>query len=46
MGRLAAVIRPMINGERNAERLCRGMDAQGERLVLDILAEIGKLERH
>ena len=46
MGRLAAVIRPLINGERVPDRLSRGMDSQGERLVLDILAELGKLEQH
>jgi hypothetical protein len=46
MARLAAVIRPLINGERDPHRLCEGMDSQGERLVLDILAELGKLEAH
>jgi hypothetical protein len=46
MARLAAVIRPLINGERDPQRLCKGMDSQGERLVLDILAELGKLESH
>jgi hypothetical protein len=46
MARLAAVIRPLINGERDPQRLCKGMDTQGERLVLDILAELGKLETH
>lgn len=46
MGRLAAVIRPLINGERDVERLCEGMDAQGEQLVLDILNELGQLEAH
>jgi hypothetical protein len=46
LGRLAAAIRPLINGERDAERLCKGMDAQTERLVLDILRELGALEAH
>jgi hypothetical protein len=46
MARLAGVIRPMINGERDPERLCKGMDGQGERLVLEILAELAKLEAH
>jgi hypothetical protein len=46
MGRLAGVIRPLINGERNADRLCRGMDTQTQQLVLDILSELGKLEAH
>jgi len=46
MARLAGVIRPMIQGERDPGRLTRGMDSQGERLVLEILAELGKLEAH
>lgn len=46
MGRLAAVIRPLINGERDPHRLCKGMDAQGQTLVLDILSELGRLEAH
>jgi len=45
MARLAAVVRPLINGERDPDRLCKGMDAQGKQLVLDILTELGKLER-
>lgn len=46
MGHLAAIIRPLINGERNADRLCKGMNAQGEQLVLEILNELGRLEAH
>jgi hypothetical protein len=46
MARLAGVIRPLINGERNADRLCRGMDTPTQQLVLDILGELGKLEAH
>jgi hypothetical protein len=46
MARLAAVIRPLINGERDPNRLCKGMDAQTEQLVLDILSELGRLEPH
>lgn len=46
MGRLAAIIRPLINGERDPDRLCKGMDTQGETLVLDILTELGRLEAH
>jgi len=44
LGRLSGVIRPLIDGERNPGRLCRGMDARGEQLVHDILAELGRLE--
>jgi hypothetical protein len=46
MGRLAGVVRPLINGERDPDRLCKGMDGQTEQLVLDILGELGKLEAH
>lgn len=43
MARLASVIRPLINGERDPERLTRGMGPQGEGLVLAILEELGRL---
>ncbi len=46
MGRLAAIIRPMINGERDPDRLCKGMSTQGEELVLNILRELGQLDVH
>jgi len=46
MARLAAVMRPLIEGERTPEKLCKGMTAQGESLLLAILAELGKLEVH
>lgn len=46
MGRLAAIIRPLINGERDPDRLCKGMDAKGEQLVLDILSQLARLETH
>jgi hypothetical protein len=46
MGRIAALIRPLINGERDPEKLCAGMDAQGRQLVLQILDELGKMDLH
>lgn len=46
MRRLAGIIRPLINGERDPNRLCKGMDANGEQLVRDILSELGRLEAH
>ena len=46
MRRVAAVIRPMINGERDAERLCARLDVRGRQLVLQILDELGRLGRH
>lgn len=46
LARLASALRPMLDGERDPDRLCRGMDAQGSALVLDILRELGALETH
>ncbi len=46
LARLAGVIRPLINGERDPQRLCRGMDGQSEKLVLDILDELARLQAH
>ena len=43
MARLAAVIRPLVNGERDPDALCRGMGAQGRSLVMTILDELGRL---
>ncbi len=46
MSRVAAVIRPLINGERDADALCARMDTRGRQLVLQILDELGRLELH
>jgi len=46
MTRLAGAIRPMLNGERDPERLCKGMSSKGEQLVLGILAELARLAAH
>ena len=46
MSRVASVIRPLINGERDPDRLCERMDTRGQQLVLQILSELGKLDLH
>lgn len=46
MARLAAAIRPLINGERNPDKLGKGMKTQGEQLLLNILAELGQSDVH
>lgn len=46
MARLAACIRPLVTGERDADRLCQGMGDAGQKLLLGILHELGKLEGH
>jgi hypothetical protein len=43
MARLAGALRPLLNGERDPERLCRGMSTQGRGLVLSILEELARL---
>jgi hypothetical protein len=44
LGRLAAVIRPLINGERDPEILCKQMDANTEAMVLGVIKELKQLE--
>jgi hypothetical protein len=46
MARLGAIMKRLVDGERDAEPLCRGMGAQGESLVVTILEELGRLEAH
>jgi hypothetical protein len=46
MARLAAVIRPLVLGERDPNKLCEGMSDKGQTLVNNILAELRKLETH
>ncbi|EGW55015.1 hypothetical protein [Candidatus Endoriftia persephonae] len=42
---LASVIRPMINGEREPERLCKHLDDTTGQLVQGILKELNTLEQ-
>ena len=46
MARLAAIMRPLVLGERDPNKLCEGMSDKGETLVNNILAELRKLETH
>lgn len=46
MARLGGLMRRLVNGERDADRLGRGMGALGRRLLLDILDELGKTDLH
>lgn len=46
MARLSAIMNPLVKGEREPEKLTHGMSAQGEKLVLDILQELRRLETH
>ncbi|WP_420492990.1 hypothetical protein [Sedimenticola selenatireducens] len=46
MARLAAVIRPLINGERNPDKLCKGMNEQTRQLVLGIIEALDQERLH
>ena len=46
MANLGAVIKAMIDGERNTDKLCDRMGPQGESLITQILDELGKLDIH
>ncbi|MCB1876959.1 MAG: hypothetical protein KDH88_13380 [Chromatiales bacterium] len=46
MARIGGQLRRLMDGERDAEKLCKGMGAQGEGLMLSILEELGKLGAH
>lgn len=46
MAKLAAVIRPMVNGERDADLLTRRMGPRGRSLVMAILDELSRLAVH
>ncbi|MET0029385.1 MAG: hypothetical protein ABW101_17270 [Candidatus Thiodiazotropha sp.] len=44
MGQLASVIRPLINGERNPEVLCKRLGGKSEAMVMGILEELARLD--
>jgi hypothetical protein len=44
MGILAGRIRPLVEGERDAEKLSENMTEKGQKLITDILEELLKLE--
>lgn len=46
MARLGGIMRKLVDGERDPDVLIRNMDPRGKQLVLDLLAELGKLSRH
>lgn len=46
MANLGAVLKDMIDGERNLDKLCSRMGPQGESLITQILSELGKLDVH
>ncbi len=46
MALLAAIMKKMIDGERDPKILSKGMGEQGETLVNSILEELGKIQLH
>ena len=46
MASLSAVIKDMIDGERDVDKLCTRMGPQGESLITQILNELAKLDTH
>jgi hypothetical protein len=46
MAKLGGMMRKLVNGERDADKLAQGMSVQGQELVYSILTELGKLASH
>ena len=46
MAKLGGMMRKLVNGERDADKLAQGMSVQGQELVYSILTELGKLAHH
>jgi len=46
MARLGGMMRRLVNGERDADVLMKGMGSLGRQLLLDILSELGKVGLH
>ena len=46
MAGIGAVLKDLIDGERDTDRLCDKVGVQGESLIVQILSELAKLEIH
>jgi hypothetical protein len=46
MARLGGMMRRLVNGERDADKLANGMGALGKELVINLLEELAKLRAH
>ena len=46
MARLGGMMRKLVDGERDADKLAKGLSATGQELVYAILTELGKLAIH
>jgi hypothetical protein len=46
MARFSAILRRLVNGERNPDLLGKGMSARGTQLLLSVLDELSRLQQH
>ena len=46
LANLGAVLKDMIDGERDVDKLCTRVGVQGESLITEILSELAKLDIH
>ncbi len=46
MARVAGVLRPLIQGERDADKLSEGMSDDGKKLITTIIHELGRHDLH
>jgi hypothetical protein len=46
MARLGGIMRRLVDGERDADKLARGMGPLGRQLLMDILDQLGKTNIH
>ncbi|HED35768.1 MAG TPA: hypothetical protein ENJ08_16365 [Gammaproteobacteria bacterium] len=46
LARFSTLIKPLVDGERDVDKLCDKIGPQGESLVTAILNELGKLDSH
>ncbi|MEJ2060348.1 MAG: hypothetical protein P8Y64_07660 [Gammaproteobacteria bacterium] len=46
MARVGGIMKRLVDGERDPDKLIKNMNAQTQSLVLSILEELGKLEAH
>lgn len=46
MAQLSAIIKPLVDGERDVNKLTEKMGLQGESLIVAIVSELAKLDNH
>ena len=46
LARFSTLLKPLVDGERNVDKLCEKIGPQGESLVVSILNELARLESH